>query len=161
MTTLKLDAYIPSKGEYEKYFNKFRAFMSADVSEKAKEQGAYCDENYNGKGCLYPLRSALAITKVYYGYSAGRLTWDCSYDMRAGLRVAFKVIYNPDSSLVKGCRTEKRTTLVHDVYDEKEKKNIDVTSSAPIVKFWGGKIVYGLTKKTVKVENLMKWNFGL
>ncbi len=59
MTTLKLDAYIPSKGEYEKYFDKFRAFMSADLSEKADEQGAYHDEVYEGKG-WYPLRSALS-----------------------------------------------------------------------------------------------------
>ena len=59
MATLKLDAYIPSKGEYEKYFDKFRAFMSADLSEKADEQGAYHDEVYEGKG-WYPLRSALS-----------------------------------------------------------------------------------------------------
>ena len=162
MTTLKLDAYIPSKGEYEKYFDKFRAFMSADLSEKAKEQNAFCSSSYNGKG-WYPLRSALSgsASRVFCGDINGSLGWINSHNFNAGMRVAFKVIYNPDSSLVKGCRTEKRTTLVHDVYDEKEKKNIDVTSSAPIVKFWGGKIVYGLTKKTVKVENLMKWNFGL
>ena len=28
MATLKLDAYIPSKGEYEKYFDKFRGMVS-------------------------------------------------------------------------------------------------------------------------------------
>ena len=125
MTTLKLDAYIPSKGEYEKYFDKFRAFMSADVSEKVKKQDDFYDyANYEGKG-WYPLRSpwsgsGFVKVGIYAGDISGNLSWGDYQSGRDGvLRVAFKVIYNPNSSLVKGCRTEKRTTLV---YDRTEKK---------------------------------------
>ena len=125
MTTLKLDAYIPSKGEYEKYFDKFHAFMSADVSEKVKKQDDFYDyANYEGKG-WYSLRSpwsgsGFVKVGIYAGDISGNLSWGDYQSGRDGvLRVAFKVIYNPNSSLVKGCRTEKRTTLV---YDRTEKK---------------------------------------
>ena len=161
MTTLKLDAYIPSKGEYEKYFDKFRAFMSADLSEKAKEQNAFCSSSYNGKG-WYPLRSALSgsASRVFCGDINGSLGWINSHNFNAGMRVAFKVIYNPDSSLVKGCRTEKRTTLV---YDEKKEKNFNVTSSAPIVKF-GGKDCIWLNKEDCengKSKEMELWTLDL
>ena len=161
MATLKLDAYIPSKGEYEKYFDKFRAFMSADLSEKADEQGAYHDEVYEGKG-WYPLRSALSgsADRVLSGNRSGCLVWNGSYSNNAGLRVAFKVIYNPECNLVKGCRTEKRTTLV---YDEKKEKNINVTSSAPIVKF-GGKDCIWLNKEDCesgKSNEMELWTLDL
>ena len=154
MTTLKLDAYIPSKSEYKKYFDQFRAFMSADLSEKAMAQGAFCSSNYKGKG-MYPLRSPFSDSdsiahcenkphnylKIAYGHDFGDIGWFLT-PMYAGLRVAFKVIYNPDSKLVKDFRTEKRTTLVRDFT---QGIDINVTSSAPIVKF-GGKDCIGLNK---------------
>ena len=180
MATLKLDAYIPSKGEYEKYFDKFRAFMSADLSEKADEQGAYHGFR-KGKG-WYPLRSAMlsdspeifikergrivdrfplySPNSIAFGDEFGELDWFSSTIDRAGLRVAFKVIYNPNSSLVKGCRIEKRTTLVYDI---KTGENINVTSSAPIVKF-GNKDCIWLNKEGCengKSKEMELWTLDL
>ena len=144
MTTLKLDAYIPSKGEYKKYFTKFRAFMSADVSENAKEEKAFCSSEFKGKG-WYRLRSPVSSSadSIYCGDECGCLNYESYDDLFAGLRVAFKIIYNPNSSLVKGCRIEKRTTLV---YKKAKKNTINVTSSAPIVRF-GGKDCIWLNKE--------------
>ena len=169
MTTLKLDAYIPSKGEYEKYFNKFRAFMSADLSEKAKKQGAFSDKSvFKGKG-WYPLRSAWSgsATRIFYGTDLGFHIGDLPSGNHAGLRVAFKVIYNPDSSLVQGCRIEKRTTSVINVIDiyslEIDGNKINVTSSAPIVKF-GGKDCIWLNKEDCesgKSKEMELWTLDL
>ena len=166
MTTLKLDAYIPSKSEYKKYFDQFRAFMSADLSEKAMAQGAFCSSNYKGKG-MYPLRSPFSDSdsiahcenkphnylKIAYGHDFGDIGWFLT-PMYAGLRVAFKVIYNPDSKLVKDFRTEERTALKHG------KKNI---SSAPIVKF-GGKDCIWLNKEDCengKSKEMELWTLDL
>ena len=162
MTTLKLDAYIPSKGEYEKYFDKFHAFMSADVSEKVKKTNDFYDyANYEGKG-WYPLRSALSgsANRIFFGNENGSLGWLDSESNLAGLRVAFKVKYNPDSNHVKGCRTKKRTTLV---YDGKKENNINVTSSAPIVKF-GGKDCIWLNREECengKFKEMELWTLDL
>ncbi len=147
MTTLKLDAYIPSKSEYKKYFDQFRAFMSADLSEKAMVQGAFCSSNYKGKG-MYPLRSidsfesGLVDGIIYCIYPSSTPIWVYSTTEHTGLRIAFKVKYNPNSKLVKDFRTEKRTTLVRDFT---QGIDINVTSSAPIVKF-GGKDCIWLNK---------------
>jgi len=53
---LYLNAYIPSAGEYDQYFKKFRAFMSAKRSKKAEKNGAWENSDY-GKG-YYFLRTA-------------------------------------------------------------------------------------------------------
>jgi len=58
------------------------------------------------------------------------------------LRVALPLIYNPQSSIVRGCRNLKRTTKV---WNEKNKEDEKVTSEAPIVKY--GKIDYIWTNK--------------
>lgn len=159
MTTLKLDAYIPSMGEYKKYSNKFYAFMGADVSKKAKEQGAYCAPSYPGKG-LYPLRSidsfesGLVDGIIYCIYPSSTPIWVYSTTEHTGLRIAFKVKYNPNSKLVKDCRTEERTALKHG------KKNI---SSAPIVKF-GGKDCIWLNKEDCengKSKEMELWTLDL
>ena len=161
MTTLKLDAYIPSKGEYKKYFTKFRAFMSADVSENAKEEKAFCSSEFKGKG-WYRLRSPVSSSadSIYCGDECGCLNYESYDDLFAGLRVAFKIIYNPNSNLVKGCRTEKRTTLV---YKKAKKNTINVTSSAPIVRF-GGKDCIWLNKEDCesgKSKEMELWTLDL
>ena len=90
------------------------------------------------------------------------------------MRVAFKVIYNPDSSLVKGfrvigfrvkggCRTEKRTTLVGVPITKFRREQIHVTSSAPIVKF-GGKDCVWLNKEDCesgKSKEMELWTLDL
>ena len=154
--------------------------MSADLSEKADEQGAYHGFR-KGKG-WYPLRSAMlsdspeifikergrivdrfplySPNSIAFGDEFGELDWFSSTIDRAGLRVAFKVIYNPNSSLVKGCRIEKRTTLVYDI---KTGENINVTSSAPIVKF-GGKDCIWLNKEDCesgKSKEMELWTLDL
>lgn len=142
MAELKLKAYIPSSDEYEKYFEKFRAFMSADVNEKAEDQGAYISDSYIGKG-FFPLRTPWSSNshELVYGHPSGSLGWSYSDYSDAGLRVAFNLIYNPKSCLVKGSTNEQRTTEVYD-----EGKVIKVTSIAPIITFGDKKCIW-LNKK--------------
>lgn len=56
--SIVLDAYIASASEYDKYWSKFRAFMAGDVSEKARQNGAYESSDYK-KG-YNALRTPLA-----------------------------------------------------------------------------------------------------
>lgn len=140
MAKLTLFAYVPSASEYDKYFDKFRAFMSADVSEKAKDNGAFASDNYYNKG-WYFLRSAVAGYShgVWVGYNYVKRLWNYSSIHSAGLRVAFNLIYNPKCNLVKGCRIMERTTKV---WDYEKYEDIEVTSKAPIVEYGGNKCIW-------------------
>ncbi len=131
MSELLEYGYAPSISEYDKYFEKFRAFMSADVSAVAKNQGAWVSDSYKGKG-YFPTRSPLSesSSRVYSGNPNGVRGWDYSNYEHAGLRVALNLIYNPDSSLVKGCKNLKQTSLV---YDKQTGDDIKITSTAPII----------------------------
>lgn len=132
MSTLKLDAYIPSLSEYKKYKEKYPAFMSADLSKFAKKQFT-SKGDYKGK-CTFPLRSIRSndTKRFWFGSANGNLTTNYSYTKSTGLRVAFNIKYDPGDTIVKKCKLQKRTTNVLDYNTEDNKK---VTSVAPIVKF--------------------------
>lgn len=141
ITTIKTKAYIPSATEYDKYFSRFRAFMGARLSQKAKEKGAWKSYDYD-KGYFF-MRSALSGSsiRVWYGYDYGTRGWSFTCMTDAGLRVAFQTIYDPKSSLVKGSRKVTQKSLV---YDENGKSEYTengeikkVTSTADIVKIGG------------------------
>ncbi len=163
---LYLNAYIPSAGEYDIYFNKFIAFMGAKLSEKAKKNGTYSDDTYDAGN--YFLRTALAWSsdKVFYGCYNGARDWSFSDRKGAGLRVAFQLIYNPENSLVKGCQTKTQTSLVYDngkpeYTGNGERK--EVTSKAPIVMF-GGKECIWLNKEECesgKDKTMKLWTLEL
>lgn len=146
MSELILDAYIPSAGEYDKHWDKFRAFIGAKLSAKAKKQGAYENDTY--KNGWYFLRTPLAgsFNGVSYGIPDGTRVWNYTRIIDAGLRVAFQLIYNPECNLVKGCKTMTQTSKVWD--DVKGKvysgngKEIKVTSEAPIIEFGGKKCIW-------------------
>ena len=62
---LIMNAYIPSAGEYDQYFKKFRAFMSANLSEKARKNVAF--ENSDYKKGYYFTRTAFPGSSVRKG----------------------------------------------------------------------------------------------
>lgn len=137
MSIVKAKAYIPSVGEYDTLKEKYPAFASADVSEKAKKQGAGVSSDYKDKG-FYPLRFASALsrssTRVAYGNSSGFRDWLYTGNTYAGLRVALPLIYNPHYSIVRCCRQEARTTKIWDI---DKSANIVVASKAPVVNYGG------------------------
>ena len=140
MKNLTLKAYIPSASEYEKYFEEFRAFMSADVSNKASNKGTFVSRDFEGKG-TYFLRSAVKDypTLVECGSHIGGLfSRDCNKTSN-GLRIAFNLIYDPNSDIVKNCETIYQKT---EVVDYEENHQIWVDGYAPIVKFGGRKCIW-------------------
>lgn len=136
MSTIKTKAYIPSVSEYNKYFYKFRAFMSARISEKAKENGARESLEYKGIG-TYFLRSPSDYPELHHiccGSDKG-LYWRKKTHLEDnGLRVAFMLKYNSESSVVKSCQEVEQQTLM---FDKSSNENKTFTSKAPIVKFGG------------------------
>ncbi len=165
---IELKAYLPSVGEYDECFKKYRAFVSAQVSKKAESNGTFESDNYSGNG-YYFMRSALAGSsgKVLCGFDCGVRGWFYSCNASTGLRVAFQLIYNPKSATCQSCQIEKRTTTVYDdkdapLYsgDGKDKK---ITSEAPIVEFDGKKCIW-LNKEECEsgVDKTMKlWTLEL
>ncbi len=126
--------------EYEKYFDEFRAFMSADVSNRARNNGTFVSRYFEGKG-TYFLRSAVKDfpTLVECGSHIGGLfSHDCDTSSN-GLRIAFNLIYNPNSDIVKNCKTIYQET---EVVDCEENHQTWVSSYAPIVKFGGHKCIW-------------------
>jgi len=159
---LYLNAYIPSAGEYDMYFNKFIAFMGAKLSEKAKKNGAYFSDVHNAG--YYFLRT-ITGNGIACGSDNGRRCWRNQSDTKIGLRVAFQLIYNPENSLVKGCQTKTQTSLVWEDglpgYGSGENKQ--VISKAPIVMF-GGKECICLNKEECesgKDKTMKLWTLEL
>lgn len=167
MAELVLDAYIPSKEEYDFYYYKFRTFMCADLSEKVRNQ-------YRGAGAIiiplagsYWLRSSGSILDVDYEDEAWvgerndtrSTAWCCSD--KVFLRVALQLKYNPECKIVKDCKVVERAQWVFDsengtIYSS-EGKNRFFQSSAPIVTF-GKKEYIWLNKKECErgVDKTMK-----
>jgi len=115
----------------------FPAFISANVSAKAKAQGAVESRN-EGKG-YYLLRSLHHSFNIYVDASGNPdVLWD--HHSYAGLRLALSLIYNPQSRIVKKCGWIKRNEIV-----KKAKDKVKIKSKAPVVKF--GKIQYIWTNK--------------
>jgi len=165
---IELKAYLPSVGEYDECFKKYRAFVSAKVNDKAEKNRAFESDNYSGNG-YYFMRSALAGSsdRVYFGDDSGVRDCRYGYSSDAGLRVAFQLIYNPKSATCQSCQIEKRTTTV---YDDKNAplysgygKDKKITSEAPIVEFDGKKCIW-LNKEECEsgVDKTMKlWTLEL
>lgn len=138
-----LKAYIPSASEYDNVWSKFRAYMGAKLSKKAKNNGTW--ENDTFKTGYFFLRSALVGSSngVYYGNAGGTRASGYSGSNGAGLRVAFNLIYNPECNLVKGCKQEKRTAVVYEngdggpVYDGNGKTK-EITSNGDIITLANG-----------------------
>lgn len=133
MSVLKLDAYIPSCSEYIKYQKKFPAFMSANLTKTAIKQGLKPNKFYKGKR-WFPLRSIQSkeTKRIWLGSSNGNLSSNYSHIHNTGLRIAFNIKYNPENSIVKNCKLQKRTTNILNYSLEVDE---NITSVAPIVKF--------------------------
>lgn len=139
---LVVEVYLPSTLEYHKYSKKFMAFIVAEISKKAKRQGAFGNKDYNNNG-YYFFRSAHTGTShstinVAYGSSTGTYEWyDCD-NSRAGIRPMFQLIYNPESRVVKSFREIYKTTSIWDSRGMKK----EITGKAPIVIFGGKEYVW-------------------
>lgn len=60
-TVIRAKAHLPFESDFDKYFSRFRAFMGAKLSQKAKENGAWENSDYD-KGYFF-MTSALAFSR--------------------------------------------------------------------------------------------------
>ncbi|MCM1368697.1 MAG: hypothetical protein NC184_07830 [Roseburia sp.] len=153
---LEVYAYLPSAGEYDKYFYKFRAYMSAEISDFADEglldqrriHHKYSSTDINNE--WYYLRTPKFAPSGYpligIAFSNGVRDWESTGLNTLGLRVAFRLIYDPRSKIVKRAKTVKKTTEVYECKNQPEcssnGKRITVTSEAPIIKFAGKECIW-------------------
>ena len=149
---MKIKAYIPSAGEYDIVWEKYRAFVVADVSENAKANGAWSSPQHwvNEKAGYYSLRTPRAgsSSQVLCASHEGLRDWYYTHgggcDM--GLRVAFNLIYNPESSLVKGCEMVTRECKICCTKEKPENRDdknlITIKSTAPVFEFDGKKCLW-------------------
>ena len=92
-----------------------------------------------------------------YGSPNGNCGWRDQCDTYIGLRVSFQLIYNPENSIAKSCKTKTQTSSVWDGYEHK------VTDEAPIVMF-GGKECIWLNKEECgsgKDKTMKLWTLEL
>ena len=129
MAEIRLKAYPVSKMQQEKLTERFCAFASVDVSERAEKEGAWKSEHY-GTG-HYPTRSAHGTSFICYVTAYGALIDVRSNSSDSGVRVALQTIYNPNNSIVKSCHSVKRTAEIQITNFKVEK----VTNVAPVVTF--------------------------
>lgn len=133
MSKINLKAYIPSANEFDELKEKFPAFASANVSEKAKMQGTVFSDVYKNKGC-YLLRSAYSGSSIGIdiGHMNGTRKWDYVNSIVSGLRLSLSLKYNANSSVVKSLKNVERTTEVW-----AKERDVEVKSVAPVVNYGG------------------------
>ena len=138
MAIVKAKAYIPSTVEYDALEEKYPAFAGGELSEKAKKQGAWESIEYKNKG-FYFLRTPIigSSSTIHGGHVFGVRARGTTSLASAGLRVALGLIYNPKSSLVRGCRNLKLTSKGWN-----GEKEVYVTSTAPVVKYGGNDYIW-------------------
>lgn len=146
MTTIRTNAYIPSASEFDFIRKKFPAFAAAQVSQKAKIQGASVGKTGFGN---YQLRTAFGDKfKTWHAHSTGcRCTLEHP-DLPDGLRVCLKLLYAPQSAVVGTCED---LTQTYTIYDNKidctamvgeHGEEVSVTSTAPIITFASQKYIW-------------------
>ncbi len=144
MAKLRLKAYIPSATEYAMAWEKYQAFMGAELSEEARKNGAYEGNTalpLTTKGIFFLRSQAGTPTGFCYGLELGIRLGFGKYNDMAGLRIAFNLIYNSESNLVKDCTDEYRLSLVssHGSCDFRVNSSVDDTeSTAPIITLTNG-----------------------
>jgi len=159
---LILKAYIPSSQEYNFYSKEFKAFMAAMLSKKAKKNDAYMSDTYNSG--YYFLRTCVPefADKVYIGNYNCSKNYASTHMKAAGLRVAFQLVYNPKSKIVKHCKIKSKKSLVF-INSKPKPETKQIKSKAPIVKF-GGKECIWLNKKECesgKDKTMKLWTLEL
>ena len=149
-------AYPPSAGEFDKYFYKFRAFMPAEIPDFADERLLHEREIGRKYGTTdvdnewYFLRTPKFAPSGYpligMAFSNGVRDWESTGLNFLGLRVAFRLVYDPRSKIVRRAKTLKKTTEVYECKKQPEcsskGKRITVTSEAPIIKFAGKECIW-------------------
>lgn len=169
MTKLILRAYIPSTSEYDKAWEKYRAFMGAELSEKAKREAVWEFPEYK-KGSFF-LRNQFHGTtyKVAFGLENGSRYWSYSDHNHSGLRVAFNFTYSPKCKLVRNCKMIERKSLV---YENKNGETLYVNggykkvikSRAPIITLKNGTPCIWLNKddcEEKKSNTIQLWTLDL
>ncbi len=139
MAEIKLKAYPVSEMQQRKLKEKFRAYSSADLSERAAEEGAWKSDFGTS---WYYTRSARAKSSSYVlcVYDDG-----APYDIGltsgtdGGLRVALQIAYNPECDIVKNCKEQTRTAKI---WNETLTRVGKVTSTAPIVAYGKNEYVW-------------------
>ena len=137
--SINVDVSIPTFQQFNKYFEKFRAFMPAQTSAKAKEQGAGTNPD-TGNGWYF-------LCEPYPGYSefmrviasAGVCVPYISSDNIAGLRVAMQLKYQKENPILKTCAPLTREAKVWEDPNgteySKQGQYTTITSTAPIITF--------------------------
>ncbi len=169
MSKITLNAYIPSISEFDEVWKNFPAFVNAELSEKVKKENVWEFDEYN-KGSFF-LRNSFngKDCKVAFGLFNGTRNYSYSDHNHAGLRVAFNLLYNPKSYLIKRCKTERRKSLIYENKDASPVYNLGgqnkkVTSRAPIIPLENGTKCIWLNKEECdkEVSEVMKlWTLDL
>ena len=132
MAELKLRVYQISVRDLERLLEKFPVFASAELSEEAREQGAF--ENTGTKtGWYYTRNKAENGWVVYVGFYGGLISYSPA-NSDTGLRIGLQVWYNEESAVVKSEREEKRKAII---WDKNTKNKKGLVGKAPVVTFGG------------------------
>ncbi len=132
MAELRLRVYQISVRDLERLLEKFPVFASAELTDKAREQGAF--ENKGTKtGWYFTRNKAENGWVIYVGFYGGLVSYSPA-NTDTGLRVGLQVWYNEESAVVKSEREEKRKAIV---WDKKSKNKKRLVGRAPVVKFGG------------------------
>lgn len=133
MKTLLLDAFIPSKEEYQKYKYKFPAFMKPKLS-KNKNWFNVDPQNKQING-WFILRSSSKKSHellICSGDEIREFNYTNHSRYTVGLRIAFKLKYNPNSSIFKSIQYKSSSIYI---YEEKTNKEKKIINTAPILTF--------------------------
>lgn len=141
MKSIILDSFIPSKEEYQMYKYKYPAFMNPKLSIKKTNWFGVDSQNTPKYGWFILRSSSKSSHKLLI--CSGDETADFDYKNQSkytiGLRIAFKLKYNPYSTVFKTLHEESSSIFIH---DEKKNKEKEIVNTAPIIIFGGNECIW-------------------
>lgn len=135
MAEFEILVYQISVKDLEKLLEKFPVFASAELSEDARNQGAY-ENKGTGTGWYFTRNKAENGWVIYVGFCGGLIAYSPS-NPDTGLRVGMHYEYDENSEVLKTLHEAKRKGYV---WDPKIKTKKLVKGKAPVVTI--GKIDY-------------------
>ena len=135
MAEIQLSVYQISVKDLEKLIEKFPVFAAAELSEEARNQGAY-ENKGTGTGWYFTRNKAENGWVIYVGFCGGLIAYSPA-NADTGLRIGLQLEYDNKSKVVKSVKEVKKKGIV---WDPKTKTKKRMKGSAPVVTF--GKIDY-------------------
>ncbi len=137
MAEFRTLVYLISAQEQVKLLSKYPVFASAELSVRAREEGAFEDQSTE-TGWYFTRTKGENGLVLLVGQCGGLISYNCGAK-DTGLRVCLRLQYDEQSEVVQSCYPKRKKAIV---WDPETKTRQKMSGKAPVVTFGGNEYVW-------------------